>query len=172
NFAPKNWLPCDGRLLSIPQNTALFSILGTAYGGNGTTNFALPDLRGAVEVSPGQAPARSMYTLGQTGGAESVQMTVNELAAHTHAVTASVAINANDSRADMNSPKNAVLSQPPETSIYAQDPDGATTMNGNMVKPTVTLGSSVGSSLPVPTQMPYLAVTYCICVNGIFPSRN
>jgi microcystin-dependent protein len=170
NFAPKNWMLCDGRLLPISQYTALFSILGTTYGGNGTTNFALPDLRGAVAISPGQAPGRSSYSPGQTGGSENVSLTGNQLPAHTHTLTAALTVYVNDGIADVSSPKNALLAQPQSTSIYAPDPDG-TTMNSGMLSLNVTVGAS-GGSQSVPTLMPYLAVNYCICVAGIFPSRN
>src|SRR5579872_2904742 len=86
NFAPAGWALCNGQLLSISQWTALFSILGTTYGGNGTTNFALPDLRGRVPIHPGQGPGLSPYTLGQTGGVETVSLSINNLPAHSHAL--------------------------------------------------------------------------------------
>src|SRR5438132_384897 len=87
NFNPRGWALCNGQLLSIAQNTALFSILGTTYGGNGQTTFALPDLRGRVPVHPGQGPGLSMYNLGENGGAESVTLTAAQMPAHQHTVT-------------------------------------------------------------------------------------
>jgi microcystin-dependent protein len=89
NFAPRGWAFCQGQILSIAQNTALFSLLGTTYGGNGTTTFALPDLRGRVPVGQGQGPGLSAYTLGEVSGSESRTLTVNQLASHTHVVNAS-----------------------------------------------------------------------------------
>src|SRR6185295_12464655 len=88
NFAPRNWAFCNGQLLSIAQNTALFSILGTTYGGDGRTTFALPDLRGRVPIHPGQGPGTSNYSLGQQGGVENVTVTQNQLPAHSHGVNA------------------------------------------------------------------------------------
>lgn len=171
SFAPRGFMLCNGALLSIQQNQALFSILGTTYGGNGTTTFALPDLRGAATISTGQAPGRSSYALGQTGGAESTTLNANQLASHAHAVTATVTINASDSRADATSPNGAVPAQNTETPVYAASPDNATTMSANAATVAVTIGA-VGSSLPVPTIMPFLTLNYCICVQGVYPSRN
>src|SRR3954465_13916452 len=94
NFAPRGWAFCKGQLLAISQNTALFSILGTTYGGNGQTTFALPDLRGRVPIHFGQGPGLSSYALGETGGAETTTLTVNELPAHTHAVSPRASNNA------------------------------------------------------------------------------
>ena len=85
NFTPRNWAPCDGRLISIASNTALFSLLGTTYGGNGTTTFALPDLRGRVPVGQGSGPGLSPYSLGQMGGVETVTLTTTQIPSHTHA---------------------------------------------------------------------------------------
>src|SRR5215207_9632471 len=89
NFAPRGWAFCEGQLLSIAQNTALFSILGTTYGGNGTTTFALPDLRGRVPIQPGQGPGLSPYTLGQMSGQENVTLLITNIPAHTHTLGAS-----------------------------------------------------------------------------------
>jgi microcystin-dependent protein len=169
NFAPRNFMPCDGRLLAISSNTALFSLLGTMYGGNGQTNFALPDLRGSTVVSAGQAHSGTTYDIGQTGGSESVTATVNEMPIHTHTVAASATIHANDGRADTSSPAGAALAQT-EATIYTAEPDGATTMNAGSIVATVTVGPS-GGSQAMPTMSPYLVVNYLICVNGIFPQR-
>src|SRR3954454_5741331 len=89
NFAPRNWATCDGQLMSISQNTALFSLLGTQYGGNGQTTFALPDLRGRVPKHAGQGPGLSTYTIGQVGGTETQTLSASQMPAHTHAVAAS-----------------------------------------------------------------------------------
>src|SRR5437879_11862971 len=95
NFAPRGWALCNGQILPIAQNTALFSILGTTYGGNGQTTFALPDLRGRVPVGSGQGPGLSNYDLGQQGGSESETLTVNQMPEHTHAITGEVYITVN-----------------------------------------------------------------------------
>src|SRR4051812_1587744 len=95
NFAPRGWALCDGSLLSISQNTALFSILGTTFGGNGQTTFGLPDLRGRLPMHPGQGPGRTGRTLGESGGAETVTLNTTQMPAHTHTASATVAINVN-----------------------------------------------------------------------------
>jgi microcystin-dependent protein len=169
NFAPQGWALCDGSVLSIAQNTALFAILGTTYGGNGQTTFALPDLRGRAPVHPGQGPGLSPYALGQNGGVEQVSLTTAQMPAHTHLATATVTINVNDSRADATSPNGAVLSQP-EAASYAAEPDGTSTMNARAVTAAVTVGLA-GNSAPVPTLSPYLCVNFIIALQGIFPSR-
>jgi len=168
NFAPKGWLLCDGRLLPISQYSSVFALLGTYYGGNGTTTFALPDLRGAVAISPGQGPGRSNYDLGETGGSEAVTMTINEMPAHTHAVTVAVTVKGSDGTADLLSPKGDVPSSPTEP-IYTSASDGST-MNTKAGSLALTVGPT-GSNQAIPTLSPYLAVNYCICIEGIFPQR-
>jgi microcystin-dependent protein len=169
NYAPKGWLLCNGQLLPISQYTALFSLLGANYGGNGTTNFALPDLRGAVAISPGQAPGRSSYSIGEIGGSESVTMTMNEMPAHTHSLAGTLAINVSPNRGNAQDPTTALLAEPPEA-VYAPDVDASTVMNPGSVTVSLQVGSA-GGSQAFPTMMPYLAVNYCICIEGIFPQR-
>ena len=164
NFAPKNWALCNGQLLSIAQNTALFSLLGTTYGGDGRVTFALPDLRGRLPVSAGQGPGLSSYTQGEVTGSETASLTVNQLPPHNHTVVETVHASG---RAGSDSPSGAV----PATSAapdYASAPD-ATTLNGGMV--TTQLGTA-GGSQPVPLVQPLLCVNFIICLYGIFPSRN
>jgi len=170
NFAPRGWAFCSGQLLSIAQNTALFSILGTTYGGNGQTTFALPDLRGCVAVSSGQGPGRSNYDLGQVGGVENTTLIVTQMPQHTHTATVSAAINANDGRADATSPSGATFAQG-EAAMYAAAPDGATKMNAGAV--TVQVANDVaGGSQPFSILQPFLVLNWCIALEGIFPSRN
>jgi microcystin-dependent protein len=169
NFAPRGWMLCQGQLIPISQNTALFSLLGTNFGGNGTTTFALPDLRGAVAVSPGQGPGRSPYDVGETGGTESVTMTMETMPAHVHAVNLSVAVKGNDGTADVASTKVLKVLAAPTEPIYTSASDGST-MKSGAATASLTVGP-VGTSLPIPTVMPYLAVNYCICVEGVFPQR-
>jgi microcystin-dependent protein len=160
NFAPQGWAFCNGQIMAISQNTALFSLLGTTYGGNGTTDFALPDLRSRLAVSSGQGPGLSNYVLGQQSGTENVTLTQNQGPAHSHTVSAA----ANDGPPSVTRPGGAVMARV-TTAIYASGGDGSTTMAGN----TTTVS---GGGAPVPIIQPLLALNYCIALQGIFPSRN
>jgi microcystin-dependent protein len=153
NFAPRGWAFCNGQLLAISQNTALFSILGTTYGGDGQTNFALPDLRSRVPTHFGQGPGLSPYVLGQTGGTENVTLNVNQMPAHTHSQPAT------NGEQTTNRP-NAAL--PAEGGVYSNESDGST------LHPTL----SSGGSQPHNNIQPYLTLNYIIAIAGIFPSRN
>lgn len=169
NYAPQGWFPCDGRLLPISQYSALFSLLGTMYGGDGVTTFALPDLRGRVVMSFGQAPGRSTYSQGETGGAENVTILSTQMPTHTHAATATVKVNASAAnRGAVNTPAGAVPG--PINSAYLPAPDGTTTMNANMVNVTVA-NAPAGGSQPLPTLPPFLVINYIIAYNGIYPPR-
>ena len=154
NFAPRGWAFCNGQLLSIAQNTALFSLLGTTFGGNGQTTFALPDLRGRAVMSSGQAPGLSPYVLGQQGGNETVTLVTAQVPAHTHTIMASQ----NDATAS--SPANTV---PAGGGAYGTALN--TSMNAGMVQ-------VVGGSQPHENRPPYLVLNYCIALEGIYPSRN
>jgi microcystin-dependent protein len=157
NFAPVGWAFCDGTLLPISQNTALFSLLGTTYGGDGRTTFALPDLRGRVPISMGTGSGLSPYDIGQQGGAENVTLTVNAVPAHGHN------IQANDAPASESKPGGGVLART-NASTYAAGTDG-TTLSPNAI-------SSSGGSQPHANLQPFLAINLCIALQGIFPSRN
>lgn len=157
NFAPRGWAFCNGQILAIAQNTALFSLLGTTFGGNGQTTFALPDLRGRWPNSSGQGPGLSSYDLGQVGGVESQTLSVNQMPSHNHTVAA----NGEDGTSGKVAGKVPAGSG---SSIYAAAPDG-TLMNAAMINLT-------GGSQPFPTLQPYLTLNYCIALEGIFPSRN
>jgi microcystin-dependent protein len=177
NFAPQGWAFCAGQILPISQNTALFSLLGTTFGGNGQTTFALPDLRGRVPLGTGQGPGLSNYDVGQNGGTESVTLTVNEMPTHTHPIAL------NNLTATANARNTAGNSQTPVGSVPAVEAAGVTATYSNAapnatmapgaisVTGTATAGP-MGASLPVPILPPYLAVNYCIALQGIFPSRN
>ena len=160
NFAPKGWAFCDGQLLPLSQNTALFSLLGTTYGGNGKSNFALPDLQGSIPVHPGQGPGLSLYDLGQTGGSETVSLLESEIPAHTHALR--------DHDLDLGElpapASNRVLAQSANASIYVP-PANLTPMNVQ----TLTVA---GGDQPHNNMMPYLTLSYCIALQGVFPPRN
>ena len=169
NFAPRNWAFCQGQLMSISQNTALFSILGTTYGGNGQTTFALPDLRGRVPKGTGQGPGLSNITLGEVSGTETVTLLTTQMPAHTHAVTSALAVNQN--AGTTNNPVGKYLAggvDPTANPIptYADAPAG-----GNLNGLTVSLANA-GNSQPIPISNPYLGMNYIICLFGIFPSRN
>ena len=160
NFAPSGWAFCDGQLLSISQNTALFSILGTTYGGDGQTNFALPDLRGRAPLHSGQGPGLSLYQLGQQGGAETVTLTPAQMPAHSHSV------NAVTSGGKQASPSNNLPAvESTGTSLdYSSDPANTVMSNGMI--------ATTGGSQPVSVVQPYLTVSFIIALQGIFPSRN
>jgi microcystin-dependent protein len=153
-FEPKGWAFCDGRELPINQNQALFALLGTNFGGDGKTTFRLPDLRGRVPVGMGDAATGTVYALGETGGEESVKLTVAQLPAHGHSVRASSAA------ATTKKPANA---WPAAGGAYA--PASDTTMAATMV------GRS-GSGKPHDNRQPYLGLAYVIALQGIFPARN
>ena len=155
NFPPLNWAFCAGQLLSIAQHTALFTLLGTTYGGNGATTFGLPDLRGRLPVHPGQT-----VQLGEVAGLEQVTLGANELPQHSHALSAS--------------------SQPANIGLPAGNRVANTSASG---RPLYTNGGATvamspaaiepaGLSLPHENRMPYLAMSYIICLEGIFPARN
>ncbi len=157
-FAPRGWALCNGQILSIAQNTALFSLIGTIYGGDGRTTFALPDLRGRVAVSSGQGPGLSQYDVGQTGGAESVTLTEAEAPAHTHAM------NVNGPSSGSNNPNNRYLGRVSTGTAYAA------TTNGKTLKPDAIAPS--GADHPHENRPPHLALNYCIALEGVFPARD
>jgi microcystin-dependent protein len=159
NFVPKNWAACNGQLLSIAQNQALFSLLGTQYGGNGTTTFALPDMRGRVLVHEGQAPGGpTTYTMGQTGGSESVTLQVTQMPAHSHTV------NAVTSDGNQNSPTNTL---PADTKLLDKeysDANANTTMKATMINPA-------GGGQPHENRPPFITLKCIISLQGVFPSQ-
>lgn len=164
NFAPRGWASCDGRILSIAQNTALFSLLGTTYGGNGQTTFALPDLRGRVSVNQGQGPGLTNYVIGETGGVENVSLISTQIPAHNHVIQ----INANNApQTGTADPLNAVPAGGSGQNVFAADTDGTTLMNVKMA----TCGMA-GGSQPHENLQPLLCINVCIALQGVFPSRN
>lgn len=156
NFAPKGWATCNGQQLPINQNQALFSLLGTTYGGNGQTTFALPDLRGRVPIHEG-----SGHTLGETGGTEAVTVIASQMPLHTHLLSGNNAQNT-----------NAGLVDDPIGNYWANA--GKTIFNtgaGNAAMSPQTV-SSVGGSQPHENRSPFLTLNFCIALQGIFPSQN
>ena len=169
NFAPRSWMFCQGQLLSIAENTALFALLGTTYGGDGQATFALPDLRGRVAIHPGQGPGMSNYMLGEMSGTENVTMLAAQLPSHTHTFTSATGNpGANTSNGTVADPTNAVPAVVPGNSAYN------TASSGTVLGPSAFVATTAvaGQSLPIPIQSPYLAMNYIIAVEGIFPSRN
>lgn len=159
NFAPRNWAFCNGQILSIAQNTALFSLVGTTYGGNGTTTFALPDLRGRVPIHPGQGPGLSSYTLGQLSGTETRTLLTTNMPAHNHS------LNAVSEGGDASAPAGALLAN-----TGALDKEYKTT--GTIVAMNSQAIGVNGGSQPFSIVQPYLCINYIIALFGIFPSRN
>jgi len=152
NFPPKGWALCNGQLLPINQNQALFALLGTTYGGNGQTNFALPNLQGQTPIHDGNG-----HTLGETAGKSSHTLTIQELPTHLHVLSAAT----NDGNTPI--PTGNLLAGVP-AKIYA-DPTGLTPLHPASV-------TNVGGSQPHNNMMPYLVLNFCIALQGIFPSRN
>lgn len=164
-YAPLQWEICDGRLLPIAQYEALFTIIGTTFGGDGQTHFALPDLRGRAPVGPGQGPGLSNYEYGQVGGANSVTLGANNLPPHTHQVAMNAAISTGNG--SVNTPNSAIPANSPSQNIYHAP--GATS---GMMGGVSASADPAGGSLPVDIQQPYLAMYYVICTEGIYPSRS
>jgi len=157
NFAPQGYMLCDGSILPINQFSAIFSLMGTTYGGNGQTNFALPDLRGRVAVGAGQGPGLSPRIQGEVGGRESVTLTIAQMPAHSHPIVAS------SSEATLSSPTNNVMAGKARVPLYNGILSTDTTM-----APTAT----VGGNQPFDARPPYLVLNYIIAIEGIFPSRG
>lgn len=158
NFAPRGWAFCDGQLLAVSQNDALFSLLGTIYGGDGRTTFGLPDLRGRIPIHAGTGPGLSPRRLGGKGGAEKVTLTVNQLPSHTHAMQAS------SDPATTPNPQGAVLSESLTSTPYIQD-----TQLVSLSSESIT---NVGGSRSHTNLMPFLCIHFIIALVGIYPSRH
>lgn len=163
NYPPQNWAYCQGQVMSIQQNQALYSIMGITFGGNGTTNFQLPDLRGRVAVGAGTGPGLTTRVIGQYGGFESIQLSPAHLPPHTHSVYC-----------DMTTTTGRGYSETPEGNLpgidaggnsYGSDFSGGHKMNQDMI-------SSTGSSYPFSVMQPWLCLNYIICVMGTYPPRS
>lgn len=170
NFAPLNWAFCNGSLQSIAQNTALFALIGTTYGGNGQTTFALPDLRGRVAIHNGQGPGLSNYSLGQMGGTESITLLASNVNNHAHAITGNAGIVT--ASGDGQTPV-AVNNFPANNgdTIYSSVTDNSVMAPASLTGVTVAPQTPNGST-PINNQQPYLGMNFIICLFGIFPSRN
>jgi len=157
NFAPRGWAFCNGQLMAISQNTALFSLLGVTYGGDGRTTFALPHLQGSVPIQPGQGPGLSNYDLGETGGSETVTLLTSEMPAHSHALQASIGLAAG------RDPTNAAMARSRGANAY-----GPATSLVTMSPQALAVA---GGSQPHNNLQPYLTLNFCIALQGIYPSR-
>jgi len=160
NFAPKGWAWCNGQLLPLSQNTALFSLLGTTYGGNGKSNFALPDMQGRAPMHPGQGPGLSLHDLGETGGSDTVSLLESEIPAHPHAMLAA------NLPADQAAPaSNRSMARSINAFAYAPDSSPLAQMNAGMLAPA-------GGDQPHNNLMPYLTLYFNIALQGVFPPRT
>ena len=159
NFAPTGWAFCQGQLLPIAQNQALFSLLGTTYGGDGMTSFALPDLRGRAPVGFGQGPGLSNRVIGEQFGSELVTLNINQMPSHNHTV------NAVTTEGNQNLPTNSLPANTKTLDKEYSDANANTTMKATMVNPT-------GGSQPFGVSQPSLGVNFIIALQGIYPSRN
>ncbi|MCB0696454.1 MAG: phage tail protein [Chitinophagaceae bacterium] len=176
NFAPRNWAYCEGQLMSIAANTALFSLLGTTYGGDGRTTFGIPDLRSRVAVGVGQADSGTIYDLGEKGGIENETLTVSQMPSHTHDIaihlTAQAGLPSYNDEANSSEPSGAGYALPNnDLEIYnvtANNVMGTVTGTYNA---TVQMGNA-GASYPHSNEQPSLGMNFIICTAGIFPSRN
>jgi len=160
NFAPKGWAFCDGQLLPLSQNTALFSLLGTTYGGNGKSNFALPNMQGNAPMHPGQGPGLSLHDLGETGGSDTVTLLESEIPSHAHAVSGNI------NPANLAAPSNVrSLARAAPGSAYSATISNLTSMAGQALAPA-------GGDQPHNNLQPYLTLSFCIALQGIFPPRT
>src|SRR5690242_19383599 len=160
NFPAKGWAWCDGQLLPLSQNTALFSLLGTTYGGNGKSNFALPDLQGRAPMHPGQGPGLGLHDLGETGGSETVTLLESEIPSHSHPPYAS------NGPANLQSPASDRVLGRANTNAYQ------TTTNANLVPMAGEALAPAGGDQPHNNMQPYLTFYFCIALQGVFPPRG
>jgi len=165
NFPPKGWAFCDGQLMPISQNTALFSLLGTTYGGDGKSTFALPNLQGSVPMHPGQGPGLSLHDLGETGGSDTVTLLQSEMPLHTHIVQSSAG-GGGVSTASGNGPGKSVTGGSTAVNIYS---DLGPTPNIFFNQSAIGV---IGGSLPHNNDMPSLTLNFCIALQGVFPPRT
>jgi microcystin-dependent protein len=169
NFAPRGWALCNGQTLPISSNAALFSILGTTYGGNGTSTFMLPNLQGLVPMNWGASPYGTQYIIGETGGSANVTLTAAQMPAHSHQTQMSVS----NAAGNVTDPTNAIPAQintgqvkTPSTTAFGYSSSAAT---GHMAASAVT---NTGGSQPHSVMQPFLCVSFIIATQGIFPTRN
>ena len=160
NFAPKGWAFCDGQILPLSQNTALFSLLGTTYGGDGKSNFALPDLQGRAPMHPGQGPGLSLHDLGETGGSETVTLLESEIPSHSHASRGLI----DDGDLKLPAPGRS-FAKSSGGNAYTATISGLQPMSDSTIAPA-------GGDQPHNNLQPYLTLSFCIALQGVFPPRT
>jgi len=160
NFAPKGWAFCDGQLLPLSQNTALFSLLGTTYGGDGKSNFALPNMQGNAPMHPGQGPGLSLHDLGETGGSETVSLLESEIPSHSHSMGAQ-----NVPLGTVQTPTGNVFSHPASGNLFNKANPAVVNMADQTLAPA-------GGDQPHNNMQPYLTLNFCIALQGVFPPRT
>jgi microcystin-dependent protein len=161
NFAPKGWAFCDGQILPLSQNTALFSLLGTTYGGDGKSNFALPNMQGNAPMHPGQGPGLSLHDLGETGGSDTVTLLESEIPAHPHALMANI----HNGDLGTPAPTNALARSTPGFIYKVPTPPATVLMADQVIAPA-------GGDQPHNNLMPYLTLNFCIALQGVYPPRT
>lgn len=160
NFAPKGWAWCDGQLLPLSQNTALFSLLGTTYGGDGKSNFALPNMQGNAPMHPGQGPGLSLHDLGESGGSESVSLLESEIPAHAHTLSVQ-----NVPLGSVITPAGNTYTRPASGNLYGSTSLNMQPMAGEALAPA-------GGDQPHNNMQPYLTFYFCIALQGVYPPRT
>ncbi|MEX6688793.1 tail fiber protein [Danxiaibacter flavus] len=186
NFAPRNWAFCQAQLIAIRQNPALFSILGTYYGGDGTTTFGLPDFRGRAPIGAGQSPGNSLYTIGEVGGETAHTLNLTEMAAHTHASSvtqtggsATATLNASSTAGTLASPGGNLIAGDGNLTVFAPGNSTPVAMAASAVSltnVTIPLPTAVdavaGGNQPHNNMQPYIAMSFIVCTTGTYPARN
>lgn len=172
SWAPTGWIACNGQLLPISEYNVLFALLGTIYGGNGQTTFGIPDMQGRIPLGFSQSPITGIYPIGSQGGNSSFMVTQANmpLQTHTHTATGALQLRAANAAGGANTPGGLYLADSPGGDGYTDTPD--TTMASEVLQVSLGPANAVPASAPVASLPPYLALTYIICNEGIYPPRN
>lgn len=171
-FCPRSWAEADGRLLPIAQNTALFSIFGTIYGGDGRTTFALPNLQARVAKGQGQGPGLPNYRQGQAGGLETMALTAADMPSHTHTASTTTTVHVSTLLANTQVPEGALLADDAGDRIYTQRAPNVAMSAGSITSTTVVNDNTGGAVDSFSRRQPFLGMRFCVATQGLFPSRN